>query len=301
MPEYRSIYVGLLLLLSLAFPPECRSQDAPQPQAAAATEGDKQQRLAYLPAAEVGQIRVGDESVGVLTRPWQGEQHLGAALLLADLGSPPDAPGLIDFLRHGLNPAGWASISLTPPRARAAPNFATAATEISKAGEAQLSYAAGHRTPKFSREQDSQHKTAQENFLQQTLTGVDALSAVYPGKRLVIADGQSAALVIALLQQQQIPAPDMLVVINPFIEDETQNQALAAQLASITVPVLDLQSPDGHPASRLTALQRHTLASVHGPGRYRQQALALDLRQATAWQECLQQIKGFAYLITRQG
>ena len=86
----------------------------------------------------------------------------------------------------------------------------------------------------------------------------------------------------------------MLIVINPYREDEQRNQALAEQLAKLTLPILDIQSPDGHPASLETADNRKKLAVTLESPNYRQTTLALNLDNESAWQNCLNAIKGFS-------
>ncbi|MGL6011915.1 MAG: DUF3530 family protein, partial [Shewanella oncorhynchi] len=147
---------------------------------------------------------------------------------------------------------------------------------------------------KIKPEDNSKHQQEQEDFLVKSMSQLDAVGADYAGKRILITADQSAGLLISLLSQKKIADPDVLIVINPYREDEQRNQALAEQLAKLTLPILDIQSPDGHPASLETADNRKKLAVTLESPNYRQTTLALNLDNESAWQNCLNAIKGFS-------
>lgn len=239
------------------------SSRAADPATAAPTPAEvsaKKLNNRYLPENEVKQITIDNQPYDLLVRPWEGKKKLGAAIILPATNGTADAPGLMAFVRRNINPAGWASLSLTPPTELPAANFATAATEVTSPGAAQLSSPSNKPSPKIKPEDNSKHLQEQEDFLVQSMSQLDAVGADYAGKRILITADQSAGLLISLLSQKKIADPDVLIVINPYREDEKLNQALAEQLAKLTLPILDIQSPDGHPASLETAANRKILA-----------------------------------------
>lgn len=248
----------------------------------------------YLPLQEIKQITIDNQPFELLVRPWEGKKKRGASIILPATNGTADAPGLMAFVRRNINPAGWASLSLTPPTEPPAPNFATAAEEVTSAGTAQLSTPSNKPSPKISPEISRKHLLEQEDFLVKSLSQLETVGADYSGKRVLITADQSAELLINLLSQKKIANPDVLIVINPYSEDESRNQALAEKLAKLTMPILDIQSPDGHPASLNTAEQRRTLAVTLETPNYRQSQLVLNLDNESAWQNCLNTIKGFA-------
>ncbi|MFV0597436.1 DUF3530 family protein [Shewanella sp.] len=248
----------------------------------------------YLPANEIKQITIDDQPLELLVRSWEGRKKLGAAIILPATNGTADAPGLMAFVRRNINAAGWASLSLTPPTEPPAPNFATAATEITSPGSAQLSSPSNKPSQKVKPEESNKHLLEQEDFLVKSMSQLDSVGTDFPGKRVLITADQSAGLLISLLSQKKIADPDVLIVINPYSEDETRNQAIAEKLAKLTMPILDIQSPDGHPASLETAEQRKTLAVTLEAPNYRQTTLALNLDNESAWQNCLAAIRGFA-------
>ncbi|CAM3926103.1 DUF3530 family protein [Shewanella aquimarina] len=253
----------------------------------------------YLPPTEVAKITVEGTEQPVLVRPWQGRNQYGAAVLLGDLGEDADPEGLLAFLRRDLTPKGWATLSIGAPQGASQPNHITDAGEIPKPGEAQLSQKRDQNLPKYSQEDWTALREKQKTALSQTLGQLDGLGKTYPGKRILIVSGQSAGLVIEILTAAALPSPDLLVVINPYLELEAENRDLPGKLAKLALPVLDIQSPDGLPASLATQKARKALSPMGQPLRYEQQRLALNLDQPTAWQEVLILVQGFAQRILR--
>lgn len=295
------------LSLSLITLPCLSAEPEPEPKTGSATKTEPETKPAtptatpavkpnrsYLPSQEVKQITIDNQPFELLVRPWEGKQKRGASIILPATNGTADAPGLMAFVRRNINPAGWASLSLTPPTEPPAPNFATAAEEVASPGAAQLSTPSNKPSPKTLPENSRKHLLEQEDFLVKSLSQLETVGADYPGKRVLITADQSAELLISLLSQKKIANPDVLIVINPYSENEERNQALAEKLAKLTMPILDIQSPDGHPASLSTAEQRRTLAVTLETPNYRQSQLLLNLDNESAWQNCLNTIKGFA-------
>lgn len=277
--------------------PEPASQP---PETAKMQPRDNSRALEHVAASELQQIQIDGEEQAVLVRSWSGPKQLGAALLLPPPGTHADAPGLNAFLRRGINPAGWASISITPPPFPEQPNFTTEAQEISKAGDGKMPGKRNQATSRREAEEWQKLRKQQQSFIQKSLAQLDALGAPFPGQRLLIAQDQSAALVIELLAAQELAKPDLLVVINPYLDDPYANLALPKQLAGLELAVLDIQSPDGHQASQATVESRKTLAMSKPDNQYRQQVLALDLRQDVAFENTLLMIEGMARKVLKQ-
>ncbi|QYJ98107.1 alpha/beta hydrolase family protein [Shewanella alkalitolerans] len=280
--------LSLLALMSLAlFPAMASAQRSTTPD------------YDYLPPAEVEKITLGDAEQAVLVRPWQGRNQYGAAVLLGDLGEDADPEGLLAFLRRELTPKGWATLSIGAPQGAAQPNHITDAGEIPKPGEQQLSQKSNQSLPKYSQEDWAALREQQKTVMSQTLGQLDSLGKSYPGKRILIVTGQSAGLVIEMLTAATLPSPDLLVVINPYLEQDEENRDLPGKLAKLALPVLDIQSPDGLPASLATQKARKALSPLGEPLRYEQQQLALNLDQPSAWQDVLTLVQGFAQRILR--
>lgn len=253
----------------------------------------------YLPQSEIAAITVGDKPSYALVRPWRGHFQLGTAILLADFDTHADPMGVIGYLRRHINDRGWASISLRAPAGAPTINHTTDANEIAKAGDKQLELKADKAQPKYSEAEWQAVREAQQNQLIQTMNQLDALGQPYPGKRLLIASNRGAGLVITQLNAATLAKPDMLVIINPYLDNVDENQQLAKILSQLDLPILDIQSPDAPPASKITADERKALSPQGQPLRYEQQSLALNLDQPNAWQNTLVLIDGFARRINK--
>ncbi|QYJ86561.1 alpha/beta hydrolase family protein [Shewanella mesophila] len=253
----------------------------------------------YLPQSEIAAITVGGQPSYALVRPWRGQFQYGAAILMADFDTHADPIGVIGYLRRHINDKGWASISLQAPSGAPLINHTTDADEISKPGEKQLELKADKALPKYSEAEWKKVREAQNNRLIQTMNQLDSLGQPYPGKRLLIASGKGAGLVISQLNAGTLPKPDILVIINPYLDHPDENLQLARLLSELDIPVLDIQSPDGPAESLTTARERKSLSPLNQPLKYEQQRLALNLDQPNAWQNTLVLIDGFARRINK--
>ncbi|WP_223296221.1 DUF3530 family protein [Shewanella halifaxensis] len=253
----------------------------------------------YLPASELKQLQVEGKDVPALLRPWLGNKQLGLTIIVPAFSERADAPGLVSNLRHELNYSGWATLALTPPSLSKAPYFVTHAEEVNKAGEQQNSVPANQEIPDFSAEQLALTQQQQRDFMLSAMAQLDSLGKSFTGKRMLIAIGNSANLVIELLETKHLPMPDILVVINPYSDIASVNKALPQKLAALSIPVLDIQSKDGSSASLATQAQRRVLSPANAPTRYSQQSLALDLSLQVAWNDSLKFIEGFANRINK--
>ncbi|MGS0680335.1 DUF3530 family protein [Shewanella sp. 125m-7] len=259
----------------------------------------EQADYSYLPDSELKQLQVEGKDVPALLRPWLGKKQLGLSIIVPAFSERADAAGLVSNLRHELNHSGWATLALTPPSLSKAPYFVTHAEEINKAGDQQNSLPANQETPDFSAEQLAQTQQEQQAFMLNAMAQLDNLGKEFAGKRMLIAIGDSANLVIELLEAKRLPMPDILVVINPYSDITSVNNALPQKLAALAIPVLDIQSKDGSSASLSTQIQRRVLAPNNAPTRYSQQLLALNLSLQVSWNNTLKLIEGFASRINK--
>ncbi|NRD75834.1 DUF3530 family protein [Shewanella sp. VB17] len=253
----------------------------------------------YLPPEEVITIEVGKQQSEVLLKSWVGKKELGTATLLSNPGMSADSAGLQAFLRRQLPHTGWTSIALTPPNKIPTPNFSTAAAEIPKVGQLDNTQINTERTQQFSQKQWMKIREKQEAFIVATMGKLNDIASPYPGKKLLIATNQGAGFMISILSKNLLPKPDILVIINPFMTTSSENQALSTLLAKLDIPVLDIQSPDGHLASQKTITSRRILSPPNEPYRYSQQLMQLNLNHLEAWQTCLDLIEGFSHRINK--
>ncbi|WP_083700098.1 DUF3530 family protein [Shewanella sp. UCD-KL12] len=298
--------LSLLILVSSASLLICIPSFAADPETNVTNEQveekkvDKHSKYDYLPQEEVIEITVGQQQSEILVKSWSGKKKLGAAILFATPGMGADGAGLNAYLRRELTRTGWATIAITPPKKVSTPNFATQPEEVAKAGEGINNQKANEATKQYSEEVWKDIREKQTQFVTQTMSQLDAIGAPYPGKRLLITSGQGAGLAISMISNNLLPKPDILVLINPYMKMKEENQALAKMLAQLEVPILDIQSEDGHRASYATVKDRAELSPQNAPYRYSQQRLALNLNNETAWNTTLKLIEGFAQRISKR-
>ncbi|QSX29574.1 DUF3530 family protein [Shewanella cyperi] len=234
-----------------------------------------------------------------LVQAWEGKQRHGAVILVADTGQQADSQGLIAYLHSELAPLGWASISVTPPGNPPYPNFATDPAEIALAGDGETRLPRDKATEKYTEQQLEAQLGAQLSWLEGELTALDGIGSDFPGKRVLLAQNRSAALVIKLLADNKLSPPNLLVVINPYSDAAPLHVQLPPMLAGLSVPVLDLVSPDAHAAAQKAAEARRSASAAKSGLEYRQQLLALDLHSPSAWADALQEIRGFAWRLSQ--
>ncbi|MBT1444181.1 DUF3530 family protein [Shewanella sp. JM162201] len=255
----------------------------------------------YLKSRQQRSISIEGKTLPVLVRPWEGKQQYGAVIIFADTGFGPDAPGLVAYLRDGLSPIGWASISMTPPQNPPHPSFTTAPEQVTQAGDKQLASHQGEAMATHSKEEWQKHVDTQLKFVEQSLGELAQIGAAYPGKRILVAMDRSAGLVIKLLADGRIAQPDLLVTINPYSESPEFDALLPGLIATLEVPVLDIQAPDANRASLASAALRLASSSMKDALSYRQLLLALNISEPDAWADSLSAIRGFAATIKRAG
>ncbi|WP_394130266.1 DUF3530 family protein [Shewanella maritima] len=260
----------------------------------------------HLDPSEVKSITVNEKDAHVLVRPWSGKTRHGAAIIIGPTDHHPDTAGIISYLRQQLNQYGWATISIEPSEGMFYPNFATSAEAVEKAGEQQLALATNQTTPRYQAQQLLELRNYQQDYLKSALAQLTEIGKAYPGKRMIIVVDDSAGLISNLLYENAIPFPNLLAVINPYrefeqdLDAEQQTASIAEQLTALSVPILDIQSPDGHPLSQLHAPQRYNLNQIKPVSFYHQYTLSLNMDTPSAWEEVLYVLKGFSNRVLKQ-
>ncbi len=256
--------------------------------------------FAPVPESEKQTITVQDQKIEVLVKPWQSKRQRGAAILVGPTDSQASGTGLIHFLRAEVPTYGWASISIKPTEGLYRPNFATKAEEITKAGEEQLSLEPHQNTPKYNSSQLLELRNFQLSVIDDCISQLEGIGAEYPGKRIIVATDDSAGMVINLLFEDKLPKPDLLVVVNPYrefdhiIEEQNRGLSIAQQLSEIDIPILDIQSANGHQISKAESKNRKDLNQLKSSHHYRQYMLELNLNNQSGWKEALNHIGSFA-------
>ena len=136
----------------------------------------------------------------------------GTAILVPDAGKIAISPEHMMFLRQSLAQLGWDTLLLTPPEW----------PDMAQSQEGWKVYQLG---------------------LQQRMQASLEKATELPGNKLIIAEGASAASLLNLYRQGQLPPPSALVVISPYLPDAALNHEIAAWYGLADYPLLDVYTP----------------------------------------------------------
>ena len=161
-----------------------------------------------LPAAEISQIDA-TEPVLLLQRPAMTASRKGTVILLADSAEHAASPKHIDNLRQQLNDYGWDTLSVMPPDAAMLTGDSDAIQQFQTAVMQRIS-------------------AAQQQARQQS------------GSVVVIAQGNSAAVLNQLYVAEQLAEPEALILLGAYLPDPQLNIELAKAIASHQIPTLDI-------------------------------------------------------------
>lgn len=213
----------------------------------------------YLPPGEVEWVddsTLTDQRYLLLHKQNQLSYVRGLIINIPDWNMHPYQSPFIRELYQAMPEYGWQSYALQPPNSDLTATQWQAETDTRYPAPMSNDELAQLRQPLLQR-------------LTQTLRHV----VDKPGFRVVIAEGVVAAFLIQLYAAEAIPTPDAFIVIGPYLPQWQLNNALAAQLASFSFPVLDLQPADGNAWSLSTAAERVIQARRLQHTGYRQRML----------------------------
>ncbi|MGY5451966.1 DUF3530 family protein [Agarivorans sp. MS3-6] len=197
----------------------------------------------------IGEVKLLDADQQQFVSVWleeQTPQKRGTALLLPDWGrSPSDARG-IDALRQALPDIGWETGAILPPQP--SKNIMQSGGDLEQLANYKLQLKAVLETAK---------QTQQEQF----------------GFQVIIAQGVMGAWLVELLAEQQIPAPDGIVLISAYYPDKNLNIHLATQTALLAIPVLDIYADDYNQWQASASKQRLIATNKNQKFNYRQTLL----------------------------
>ena len=163
-----------------------------------------------LPATEISQVPA-PEPVLLLQRPAMTASRKGTVILLADSAEHAASPKHIDHLRQQLNDYGWDTLSVMPPDA----------AMLTGDGD-------GDAIKQFQTAVMQRISAAQQQARQQS------------GSVVIIAQGNSAAVLNQLYAAEQLPEPEALILLGAYLPDPQLNIELAKAIASHQIPTLDI-------------------------------------------------------------
>ncbi|CAG8998914.1 MAG: hypothetical protein CENE_00878 [Candidatus Celerinatantimonas neptuna] len=169
----------------------------------------------------------GFKSVDVKGKPiatlWLKEQtakKTGTVILLPDWGRLPTSDDVINPLRKKLPEWGWQTIAIAPPLPQ-------------------------NKNSIISNSNPKAIKAYQQKLIGALQTINQSQNEVF-GYQVVIAQGVMAAWMIRIYQQQLLPLPDALIIVDSYFPNMETNQKIAGDLAKLTCPVYDIYFRDAN-------------------------------------------------------
>ena len=238
------------------------------------TELHKQDTMRQLSKEIVTPLLAGATDFITLIQPDQHFTDKGVAILLPDWHQSVTAPKAINYLRNKLPSDGWTTITVHPPeKPLAYPSLAEKLVQRTTEDEAALKAYIERLTPMM----QSVFEKAQN----------------YPGIFLVIAEGNNAALLLNLFEQQQLPMPNAIVMLSAHLQTEKDNQSFAQTLSESEIPILDLVLSKDNRWVHHFAPIRKQFANKEMKTYYRQRQLISTMPGYYPEQELTRAIKGW--------
>lgn len=236
------------MLVSLCWPALLLAQPA-----VAVNELYQRDLTRQLPASQIRELPLEQTQFLSLQLESMTSFTKGTVILVPDWSEHAASPKHLNYLRHQLTDYGWNTLAIMPP----------SSPELSALSETLPNY----------RQQ-----------LQQRLSAAIQLANEQPGMLVVIAQGNSAAVLNQLFADNQLEAPAAFIMLGAYLPDASLNEQLAQHLANHAVPTLDINHHyDNHFVSNTLVLRRK-LVNKHLKAIYRQRTL-----QGAAYQDATQQ------------
>ncbi len=176
---------------------------------------------AYLNSDVVQPMMAGPDDFITLLQPDLHPTDKGVVIMLPEWHQTATSPKAINYLRKQLPNEGWATIVLQPiEKPDAYPSRADKKSARDEENEAAL--------------------LAYKEKLIPMMTAIFEKAQDYPGIFVVVAEGNNAAILLDLFEQQQLPLPNALVMLSAHMLNETDNRSFALQVAESELPILDL-------------------------------------------------------------
>lgn len=222
---------------------------------AEATVWDEQQVNAdlqrQLASNQISPLQSNQQSFLTLQREAMTPFVKGTVILVPDWSQHAASPKAVEYLRNYLIDFGWNTTAMMVP---------AAATDTSM--ESLQSY--------------------QQQLLAR-LKIVMAEAESKPGTIVVIGLGHSGALLNQLYKNEDLAAPQALVLIGAAIQDMTLNEQVAEAISKHKVPTLDLLPQTDNAYARNSSTLRLQLVKKHIKEIYRQRLLPGSVEQDHPW------------------
>ncbi|MCM2681287.1 DUF3530 family protein [Echinimonas agarilytica] len=176
----------------------------------------------------------------------------GTAILVPEAGKLAISPDNMMFLRSSLAELGWDTIVITPPTWPEGALTAPASEDTNELATAWELY---------------------QSQLQMTLEATLEYAAQFPGSKMIVAEGTSAASLVSLYVNGKLEAPEALVVLSPYLPDPALNFELSSWFGTSEYPLMDIYTPFDNRWAKATIKPRATAARKRLREDYRQSTM----------------------------
>ena len=233
----------------------------------------------YLAKEKVSPILAGPDDYLTIVNRYTSPNSKGVAILLPDWQQGATNPKAIHFLQESLPSHGWTTITVQPDNKPT--NFPSTATDSNEQVEADKATIQAYKT-KLSTMFKALMNKAKE----------------HPGVVLVIAQGNHAAMLVDLIENEQNEAANALIMLSGFLDANSNQQsafntAFAQQVAISEYPIFDVLLKYDHPLAIAGAKERQIYSKQEMKVYYRQRQLNNSSTGYYPEQELIRQINSW--------
>ncbi|NMH60349.1 DUF3530 family protein [Alteromonas ponticola] len=224
-------------------------------------------------AEELEQVLVGELTLSVIPQESAIPLSRGVAILLVDAGYQGLRLAAAQQLAKQLNQLGWHTL------------IAPSLIEVALVTAEQTDNTTVHpRSASHQAWYDFDRTKTQLSLLVNALFNHVSSQR---GFKLIVSQGMTAAHLIELAAEEQIAAPDSMVVISPFWPDRRKNLAIGESLAKTEFPVLDINLIRSNLWDAHTYRKRRQDANNALKLHYRQRSIHADNFSSYAYAETI--------------
>lgn len=228
----------------------------------------------YMKASQVSSFLVGPNEYLMMVSKHKTAMNRGVMIIIPDWQQSAISPKVLNHLQQDLPEYGWTTITIHPPQKP------TNYPSILNNEEERI--AANNKT-----------LTTYKENLAALLKATYEKAKSYPGVIITIAQGNHAALVVDLYQEELVGMPSALIMLSSYMPTQTENDSFAQQLAYSSYPVLDLYLKRDHRLVLNNAIMRKHLVKNELKSVYRQKQLTNHLTTYYPRQTLIKEIIGW--------
>ncbi|MBD1390627.1 DUF3530 family protein [Neiella sp. HB171785] len=228
----------------------------------AATEPEAPEHWPIEARRDIKWLQISGQSpVPALLRYSEEVRTVGNAVLIPEAGKQVVSPYQMMYLRRSLASLGWNTLLIEPPS--------------------------------WPDTQDSKFWLSYRLELVTRIKAALALTAGLKGRTMIVAEGLSAASTMKLFADGELPQPEALVLLSPYVPDVAQNQEIIGWFGQSQYPLLDFYTPFDNRWAQSTVQQRAVAARKQVRLDFRQVNLAVQPPNDSGQRWLTRQIHGW--------